>query len=906
MTNDEKKKFATLSTPQDLNSDDTVRKDLTGLPPGVRMLGPYKILHEIGRGAMGTVFKAEHTSLKRLVAIKILPQDFAATDDRYQRFQREMEAIGRLQHPNIVMATDAGQIDGICFITMQLIDGIDLGQLLKQNGSLEIGAACEVIRQVALGLQEIGDHQMVHRDVKPSNLLLSKTGEIKILDLGIAALLGEPSIGYGAQGTTSGLTMTGSFVGTPDYVAPEQIINQGPLDIRADIYSLGCTLYHLLSGRAPYSGDQYKTFPAKLLGHTEHSPSSLDQLEPPIPKPLLQVLGRMLAKNRDERYSQPIEVANGLQPFCDAESLRNYFSGKPNRSSNNWAETPTPNKRFGPLAIITSLCMVALLAIGAMTGLLLAWQKSRPELTQNSPTQETTSDVPNDLKITNEQTEAHIGTQIENESSSPENESSSNSVAEMPKQDDASAPDAETTINGEESSQASQQPEAQSTNESDVPTVDNQAKPSADETSQAMVKSNEDIAENTEDIAKNTEKIALTLEQMQQQFEAMLNQINKEPSSPAEWYANAMQYAKQGNQLEARRAFLEFFSSELNVVDPYQSFATLLKLQEGSAGARETFQSLPGDATIPSRVLAEIHLRPFAERREHLAQLIESHPEFGPAYFALAKSIVPADTVQISLSDQLAVKNAASDYLQANEDGHVLKYYLDQTAVASTIDEANSLRDRFENATAEALAQPVKLAGFHPVDSEWWLQLEFAELVTNISYRLSDQDEFQSINVSGIPVSADDPALQTKVLGTRLILPRQSEKRVIEIRYRDVTSTARGPFEVEFDPASAEIAAAMKHVANEEFREDWVELGWEGEIGLTGLLILGRRAVKEVRLGINKETPDEVFPLPTEDYGPNSIKQYWTNTNKKIEFVTIQVTTIDGKQTPILRFEPER
>ena len=298
---------------EDSVSDRTVATPVTVDQPTAKQIGPYRLLREIGRGAMGAVYEAEHTSLQKRVALKVLPPDFAAVPERLDRFRREMIAIGKLDHSNIVRANDAGEVEGNFFIAMDFIAGPDLARLLGDNGRVSVPQAAEAIRQAALGLQHIHENKLVHRDIKPSNLLLAEDGTIKILDLGIAMLRQE--------GDGTDLTSANSMMGTPDYMAPEQINCSRDVDIRADIYSLGCTLFSLVAGVAPFSGPEYETFTSKLLAHAEHQPPKLRTLDPTVPRQLSRIVEKMMAKDAADRFQTPIEVAKELTKFGTGENL---------------------------------------------------------------------------------------------------------------------------------------------------------------------------------------------------------------------------------------------------------------------------------------------------------------------------------------------------------------------------------------------------------------------------------------------------------------------------------------------------------------------------------------------------------------------------------------------------------
>jgi hypothetical protein len=262
---------------------------------------------------MGTVYRALHISLKRVVALKVLPPERINDPQLLARFHREMEAVGKLDHPNIVRATDAGEAGGRHFLVMEFIDGPDLSRLVHFCGALPVADACELVRQAALGLQCAHEHGLVHRDVKPSNLLLAPDGHVKLLDLGLARLQDE------APGEE--LTGTGQVIGTADYMAPEQASGGDDVDIRADVYALGCTLYKLLAGQPPFTGPDYSSRYKKLRAHIEADPPPICDLCGEVPEGLVAVLDRLLAKERADRYPTPAEVAAALEPFAAGSNL---------------------------------------------------------------------------------------------------------------------------------------------------------------------------------------------------------------------------------------------------------------------------------------------------------------------------------------------------------------------------------------------------------------------------------------------------------------------------------------------------------------------------------------------------------------------------------------------------------
>lgn len=266
----------------------------------------YQLMAVIGKGGLGTVYKAKDRFLGRMVALKVIDKQMIARPELSERFAREVQVIARLSHPNIVAACDADLTGSDPFLVMELVEGINLAQLVKSRGPLPTAEACDYARQAALGLQHASLHAVVHRDIKPQNLIRTPAGQIKILDFGLA-LLGQESKGRNR------LTALGAILGTPDYIAPEQAGDAHASDIRADLYSLGCTLYFLLTGQVPFPGGS----PAdKLHKHAAEEPQPLMALRPDLPGGLAMIVARMMAKQPDDRFQTPLEVAEALDLYA--------------------------------------------------------------------------------------------------------------------------------------------------------------------------------------------------------------------------------------------------------------------------------------------------------------------------------------------------------------------------------------------------------------------------------------------------------------------------------------------------------------------------------------------------------------------------------------------------------------
>ncbi len=277
-------------------------------------LGKYRLLERVGRGGMGSVYKARHEVMGRVVALKVMARSLVNDADAVARFKREVRAAAALSHPNIVTAYDADCAGDVHFLVMEYVDGRDLHWWIKQGGPLPIPWSCECIRQAAVGLEYARSRGLVHRDIKPSNLLVSQPDAqsppiVKILDLGLARLVSEKQ-------ESSDLTRSGQIMGTPDYIAPEQAEDVHAADTRADIFSLGCTLFQMLTGQLPYGG---ATLMAKLLARTQRDAPPVQNLRPDVPAGLAAVVARMLARRPRDRYQTPGEVAEALAPFAQGE-----------------------------------------------------------------------------------------------------------------------------------------------------------------------------------------------------------------------------------------------------------------------------------------------------------------------------------------------------------------------------------------------------------------------------------------------------------------------------------------------------------------------------------------------------------------------------------------------------------
>lgn len=271
-------------------------------------LGKYKILGRLGAGGMGHVYLAQHTVMRRPVAIKVLPKTKGFDPSSIARFQREARAIATLNHPNIVQAYDIDQDGPVHYLVMEYVEGMSIQDYVRRLGPIPFGQAADYVCQAALGLEHAGQLGIVHRDIKPANLLVDAAGNLKLLDMGLAVFFEERD--------EEALTLANeeSILGTADYLAPEQALDSHNVDIRADIYSLGATFYYMLTGGPPFPNG---TIAQKLMYHQQKDPPPIRERTLGVPEEINVILRHMMAKKREDRFQQPSEVVAALASFVE-------------------------------------------------------------------------------------------------------------------------------------------------------------------------------------------------------------------------------------------------------------------------------------------------------------------------------------------------------------------------------------------------------------------------------------------------------------------------------------------------------------------------------------------------------------------------------------------------------------
>jgi serine/threonine-protein kinase len=283
---------------------------------GELIVGPYVITDKLGSGGMGKVYRARDGADGPMVALKVVRPTLVQNPTVRGRYAREVQAARALNHPNIVGILGAGEANGRVYLAMEFVDGIDLARLMREFGAVAVEEACEYIRQAALGLQHAHDRGFVHRDVKPSNLVVAgerhlpqatEPAVVKLLDLGLARAIDPDDM------VAPDLTRDHAVVGTPDYMAPEQAKSSRDVDPRADLYGLGCALYYLLTGRVPFP---YPSAIEKILAHQTEPPPPVQALRPEVPTAVAGIVVRLMAKRPADRFQTADALAAALAPHA--------------------------------------------------------------------------------------------------------------------------------------------------------------------------------------------------------------------------------------------------------------------------------------------------------------------------------------------------------------------------------------------------------------------------------------------------------------------------------------------------------------------------------------------------------------------------------------------------------------
>lgn len=351
----------------DLN---TIRRLAAESDSHPKTVGPYELLEEIGRGGMGSVYRARHRQLGKIQALKIIDSKSGMTPEVRARFRREVQAIGALQHKHIIAAHDADFEGDVPYLVMDYIAGESLAEVQKrfrgQGETLSIGAACEVVRQAAEGIQYAHEQNITHRDIKPGNLMLDHDGTVRVLDLGLARLGTQQA---DTEADHSELTRGNQILGTPDYMSPEQIQSSKTVDARTDVYALGATLFTLIAGKPVFASKPEESFIAKASRVLSESVPDIRKLVPTIPKELAVIIQKCLAKSPDDRLQTAGELAEVIQPWCDSHAAKGLLKTEQHVPKPKPANAPV-KQDFKPKVLI-GLALVAITAALIVAGVII-------------------------------------------------------------------------------------------------------------------------------------------------------------------------------------------------------------------------------------------------------------------------------------------------------------------------------------------------------------------------------------------------------------------------------------------------------------------------------------------------------------------------------------------------------
>lgn len=364
---------ADYSSTRDLRScgSDAEQPDFQG-----QQLGPYRLGLPVGRGGMGQVYQAHHVHLGKSFAIKFIAAHAQLDDEANRRFVNEFRALGRLKHPNIVAAIDAGFADHVQYFVTELLEGRDLAAWVALRGPCPAGAACEVLRQAALGLAHAHQAGLIHRDIKPGNIFLEQNGTIKLLDFGLVRNHHQPA----------DLTCAGLVLGTLDYLPPEQAEGADRATVRSDLYSLGATLVFLLSGKPPFPSPEFQTPVGKLNAHRQLTVPWLAKNGMDLPAPLRVLLSQLLAKRPADRPNTCDTIVQAMEPVADPNQLAAWITNEPvARSVGNLNLSPRAldrdqvgKSRWARAAIPAAVVLAGILAAGQLAGWTKVFSSSSP------------------------------------------------------------------------------------------------------------------------------------------------------------------------------------------------------------------------------------------------------------------------------------------------------------------------------------------------------------------------------------------------------------------------------------------------------------------------------------------------------------------------------------------------
>lgn len=882
-------------------------------------IGAYEIRQEIGRGATGTVYLATPSESQSRIAVKVLAPRLVSDRSRLQQFQVELNAIEKLEHDNVVSTIDSAQSDGVFYIATPYIEGISLEDLLAKVKRLPTGAACEIVRQVAEGLQHIHENQLQHRDIKPSNVMITAQGQVKLIDVGVAILRGNES----ADQHTSIERM-----GTPDFMAPEQV----RVDIRADLYSLGCTLYTLLGGRPPFASEEHSTRSDKLVAHAHEQPEELTSLCRSLPISVAEVVATMMAKAPDDRPATPADVVEQLRPWSDSiqltEFVRRALDPAGDISTRTWgANLKVPEySNWAGVGIA-----VALLFLGV--GWLLFQESGSQERTSESPdrsppidrvSHQPTNDPPRPSRpAANEKRTAREAEPAEAAPSSdsasdfamrlnslgsglPHHQTRDNRPGMAPPPGLASLssrrgrPRPTSSIaepgTGQRNIGAGDAGTATSVRAGtwgpliDAAVLRDNAMRRED--SETLDSAQEALIGRGETLGTPSESKSGGVRHAIESIQAPAALLT--PKTAGDHYHNACVYIEKGDYPKARQAFLDYFATtELQLVDPHLRFVEFLKRESASEKERDVVLALPGP-NAPARELALALLESPPKRTTRLRSIVELNPEFAPALYFLSQEYSRVNLGDQTFGEIREEKRCLKRFLELSDQDDLLRHFLDQREALRLLDEANArLTRNSELVERSVLEKPVTFPVVRPsARKSWMFVVNIHEPCTQILYRVGKDTKFQPTkpkrggNIDG---RTGQP-----FPNYRFDFQEPAEPTTVSVQYVDGRGELQGPFDYDFDPAARRTELALAELKAAPRR--WVRFKADGTIHFDCLK--HGRAIDSIRYSLDDQSLDRMHSVPTADerqMGENALHLQAPN----VDFVAIQLEYVDGTESKI-------
>ena len=817
------------------------------LQPGM-LVDRYKLIRKLGEGGFGVVFLASHKSFpSRRYALKLIRPDRLSTPELVSRFAKEIQAMGDLDHSNVVYATDAGEWKGIQYLAMDYVDGLALDRLVDSS-SLSIADACELMRQAAVGMQHVHEMGRTHRDIKPSNLMLDMNGTVRILDLGLAKLRED------VESEQDQLTAAGQMMGTPDYMAPEQWEDSSAVDIRADIYSLGCSLFCLLAGQAPFS--ENKSAIAKMRAHTSQEPPKIAELRDGISEDVVQVVRACLEKNRDARFAEPAELAEALAPFARTADLSKLLT------SSGYSVVP-------PEIADQSTAVEAVLADSTV----VATEKSVSGQIDSTPESDHTE-------------KPSLRMQVGMESGRRPGCSLSVSLGFLA-----------VLLIG--------LPVLYFGKFGNVPEIaPTDALVIRDRhVANQIAKNTGRIADTSEKIEKNTARVAGAVEKATEDF-AQLSKAGgtiENPVAPFEFYHNARIYELRGDYAAARRSYLGYFQFNEEKLDPYLRYLAFLKVQEGPEGARDTYAVVAGRAKgfIPGYASALLWDRD--RRVELLEEFKKAQPDFAAVYYHLSLEYSAVRLGIQSIADRQSEKQYLEKFFEQDKAGQFVKFFIDHEMVTAWRDDATKRLEVANSVYGKMLENPVNLtwmnsnAGWHgyiaiaePAQEIWWKTADMTDFRKNPKTQNIDQRTGKLRPSPSIPLPIKQPAI------------------TVEVKYIDRTGAERGPFKFDFKPKVSQMANEIRILGM--LRNAWISYrDYDGKLLVYFTTLMSSRgALTRIEYGIDKDVPDQEWEFPEWDMPGSALITEDVPTYRAIpketRFITVRLNFKDGTRTDVVKY----